>query len=72
MDPKIAKVLLLLLIRGTKPVYLTAGKVFPMTMATFCSVKYFNIYNFNYCILKHLIFTKILLAVIYIYHNNFI
>jgi len=68
MDPKIAKVLLLLLIRGSKPVYLTAGKVFPMTMATFCGVKYFNIYNFNYCILKHLIFTynKILLTVIYI------
>jgi len=66
MDPKIAKVLLLLLIRGAKPVYLTAGKVFPMTMATFCGVKYFNIYNFNYCILKHLIFIKILLAVIYI------
>jgi len=50
MDPKIAKVLLLLLIRGVKPVYLTAGKVFPMTMATFCGVKYFNIYNFNYII----------------------
>jgi len=65
MDPKIAKILLLLLIRGTKPVYLTAGKVFPMTMATFCGVKYFNIYNFNYWILKHLIVTKILLAVIY-------
>ncbi|XP_012060329.1 PREDICTED: odorant receptor 43a-like [Atta cephalotes] len=38
MDPKIAKDLLFLLIRGTKPVYLTAGKVFPMTMATFCDL----------------------------------
>ncbi|XP_067205436.1 odorant receptor 43a-like [Linepithema humile] len=37
VDPKIAKDLLLL-IRGTKPVYLTAGKIFPMTMATFCGL----------------------------------
>lgn len=40
MDPKIAKDLLALLIRGTRPVFLTAGKVFPMTMATFCAVRY--------------------------------
>jgi len=39
MDPKIARDLLFLLIRGTKPVYLTAGGIFPMTMATFCSVR---------------------------------
>ncbi|KYN30842.1 Putative odorant receptor 13a [Trachymyrmex septentrionalis] len=52
VNPKIAKDLLFLLIRGTKPVYLTAGKVFPMTMATFCGVKYFN---YNYCIIKYLI-----------------
>ncbi|XP_039307763.1 odorant receptor 43a isoform X2 [Solenopsis invicta] len=38
MDPKIAKDLLPLLIRGAKPVYLTVGKVFPMTMATFCGL----------------------------------
>ncbi|XP_018407527.1 PREDICTED: uncharacterized protein LOC108783456 [Cyphomyrmex costatus] len=43
VDPKIAKDLLLLLVRGAKPVYLTAGKIFPMTMATFCGVMYFNI-----------------------------
>ncbi|XP_011686442.1 PREDICTED: odorant receptor 43a-like [Wasmannia auropunctata] len=38
MDPKVAKNLLLLLIRSAKPVYLTAGKVFPMTMVTFCGL----------------------------------
>ncbi|XP_067206071.1 odorant receptor 13a-like isoform X2 [Linepithema humile] len=38
MDPKITKDLLIFLIRGNKPVYLTAGKIFPMTMATFCSL----------------------------------
>ncbi|XP_025074331.1 odorant receptor 43a-like [Pogonomyrmex barbatus] len=38
LDPKIAKDLLPLLIRGTKPVYLTAGKIFPMTMTTFCGL----------------------------------
>ncbi|CAL1687671.1 unnamed protein product [Lasius platythorax] len=37
-DPKVARNLLPLLIRGAKPVYLTAGKVFPMTMATFCGL----------------------------------
>jgi hypothetical protein len=42
MEPKITKNLLIFLIRGTKPVYLTAGKIFPITMATFCGVK-FNI-----------------------------
>ncbi|KYN06183.1 hypothetical protein ALC62_02944, partial [Cyphomyrmex costatus] len=41
MDPKIAQNLLFLLTRGTKPIYLTAGKIFPMTMTTFCSVRYF-------------------------------
>ncbi|XP_029672718.1 odorant receptor 43a-like [Formica exsecta] len=33
-----ARDLLPLLIRGTKPIYLTAGKVFPMTIATFCGL----------------------------------
>ncbi|XP_029168670.1 odorant receptor 43a-like [Nylanderia fulva] len=37
-DPKDARNLLPILIRGAKPVYLTAGKVFPMTMATFCGL----------------------------------
>ncbi|XP_067206062.1 odorant receptor 13a-like isoform X2 [Linepithema humile] len=38
MDSKMAKDLMSLLIRGTKPIYLTAGKIFPMTMATFCGL----------------------------------
>ncbi|XP_077260493.1 odorant receptor 4-like isoform X1 [Temnothorax americanus] len=36
LDPKLAQDLLFLLIRGAKPIYLTAGKIFPMTMTTFC------------------------------------
>ncbi|KAL0103940.1 hypothetical protein PUN28_016951 [Cardiocondyla obscurior] len=36
VDLKTTKNLIHLFIRGTKPVYLTAGKIFPMTMATFC------------------------------------
>ncbi|KYN05951.1 hypothetical protein ALC62_03125 [Cyphomyrmex costatus] len=40
MNPKVTQDLLILMIRGSKPVYLTAGKVFPVTMATFCSVSY--------------------------------
>ncbi|XP_072752158.1 odorant receptor 4-like isoform X1 [Anoplolepis gracilipes] len=38
VDSKNSRNLLPLLIRGAKPIYLTAGKVFPMTMATFCGL----------------------------------
>ncbi|XP_036140285.1 odorant receptor 43a [Monomorium pharaonis] len=38
MDSKIIKDLLLLMTRGSKPIYLTVGKVFPVTMATFCDL----------------------------------
>ncbi|XP_025264859.1 odorant receptor 43a isoform X1 [Camponotus floridanus] len=38
VDSRNARDLLPLLIRGAKPIYLTAGKVFPMTMATFCGL----------------------------------
>ncbi|XP_011861760.1 PREDICTED: odorant receptor 23a isoform X2 [Vollenhovia emeryi] len=38
VDPKLARDLLLLVIRGTKPIYLTAGNMFPITMNTFCNL----------------------------------
>ncbi|XP_012527743.2 odorant receptor 43a [Monomorium pharaonis] len=38
LDPQSAKCLIFLLIRSNKSSYLTAGKVFPMTMATFCNL----------------------------------
>ncbi|EFN70647.1 hypothetical protein EAG_03836, partial [Camponotus floridanus] len=38
LDPRNARNLIFLMIRSSKPIYLTAGKVFPMTMATFCNV----------------------------------
>ncbi|KAM0732886.1 Odorant receptor 4 [Formica fusca] len=38
LDPKNARGLILLMIKSSKPIYLTAGKVFPMTMATFCNL----------------------------------
>ncbi|XP_011861763.1 PREDICTED: odorant receptor 43a-like isoform X3 [Vollenhovia emeryi] len=38
VDPKLARDLLFVLIRGAKPIYLTAGKMFPITMATFCNL----------------------------------
>ncbi|XP_036140286.1 odorant receptor 43a-like [Monomorium pharaonis] len=38
LNPKVTQNLLLLMIRGSKPVYLTAGKIFPLTMTTFCSL----------------------------------
>ncbi|RLU21074.1 ObirOr5-U65 [Ooceraea biroi] len=38
LEPKKAKVLVLLMIRTSKPLYITAGKIFPMTMSTFCNI----------------------------------
>lgn len=42
MDPKIIENLLILMTKSSKPIYLTVGKISPVTMATFCSVG-FNI-----------------------------
>ncbi|XP_011861196.1 PREDICTED: odorant receptor Or2-like [Vollenhovia emeryi] len=38
MDPKRAWNLILLMTRSSKPLYLNIGKVFPLTMATFCNL----------------------------------
>ncbi|XP_011861754.1 PREDICTED: uncharacterized protein LOC105558595 isoform X1 [Vollenhovia emeryi] len=38
VDPKLARNLLFLFMRGAKPIYLTAGKMFPLTMTTFCNL----------------------------------
>lgn len=39
LEMKDARNLIFLLIRMNKPLYITAGKILPMTMATFCSVR---------------------------------
>jgi len=39
VDPKEAKDLIPFMIKISEPVYLTAGKVFPITMTTFCNVR---------------------------------
>ncbi|KAL6442539.1 hypothetical protein ACFW04_002609 [Cataglyphis niger] len=38
LEPKKAKELLIIMIYANKPLYLTAGKLFPMTMATLCNL----------------------------------
>ncbi|XP_011704944.1 PREDICTED: odorant receptor 49b-like [Wasmannia auropunctata] len=38
LNSKIVKSLFFLMTRGSKPIYLTVGKVSPVTMATFCSL----------------------------------
>jgi len=43
MNPKIIQNLLLLMMRGFKAVYFTAGKIFSLTMVTFYSVRYRNV-----------------------------
>ncbi|XP_025161013.1 odorant receptor 43a-like [Harpegnathos saltator] len=37
-EPKVAKSLMLIMLRASKPLHITAGKTFPMTMATFCNL----------------------------------
>ncbi|XP_019695882.2 odorant receptor Or2-like [Harpegnathos saltator] len=37
-EPKVAKSLMLIMLRASKPLYITAGKIFPMTMSTFCNL----------------------------------
>ncbi|KAH0954480.1 OrU30, partial [Eciton burchellii] len=38
LEPENTKTLILLMIRTSKPLYITAGKMFPMTMSTFCNI----------------------------------
>ncbi|XP_019695890.2 odorant receptor Or2-like isoform X2 [Harpegnathos saltator] len=38
LDPKASRNLILIMLRASKPLYITAGKTFPMTMATFCNL----------------------------------
>ncbi|XP_025161024.1 odorant receptor Or2 [Harpegnathos saltator] len=38
MEPKAARNLVLIMLRAKKPLHITAGKTFPMTMATFCNL----------------------------------
>ncbi|XP_011173575.3 odorant receptor 43a [Solenopsis invicta] len=38
LKPNEAKNLMLIMIRADKPLYITAGKMFPMTLSTFCSL----------------------------------
>ncbi|XP_012058424.1 PREDICTED: odorant receptor 49b-like [Atta cephalotes] len=38
LEPKAARNLTLIMLRTKKPVNITAGKTFPMTMSTFCNL----------------------------------
>ena len=39
LEPRKKKYLILLMIRANEPFRITAGKIFPLTMTTFCSVR---------------------------------
>jgi len=39
LKPNQAKNLMLIMIRAEKPMYITAGRIFPMTLSMFCSVR---------------------------------
>ncbi|XP_011704104.1 PREDICTED: odorant receptor 49b-like [Wasmannia auropunctata] len=38
LEPKQARNLILLMVRANKPLYVTVGRIFPLTMNTFCSL----------------------------------
>lgn len=38
LQPEEARTLILIMIRVNRPLYITAGKLFPMTMSMFCNV----------------------------------
>ncbi|XP_025264866.1 odorant receptor 43a [Camponotus floridanus] len=38
LEPKKARTLILIMIRTNKPLYITAGKIFPMTLSMFCNL----------------------------------
>lgn len=40
LKPRQARNLLIIMMLANKPLHLTAGKLFPMTMATFCNVRF--------------------------------
>ncbi|KAL6442567.1 hypothetical protein ACFW04_002613 [Cataglyphis niger] len=38
LEPEKAKILILIMIRASKPLHITAGKIFPMTLSMFCNL----------------------------------
>ncbi|KYQ53701.1 hypothetical protein ALC60_04961, partial [Trachymyrmex zeteki] len=43
LESRKARSLILLMMQAKRPFYITAGKIFPLTMATFCSVRLLNL-----------------------------
>jgi len=39
LEPEEARTLIIIMIRANKPLHITAGKMFPMTLSTFCNVR---------------------------------
>ncbi|XP_029672538.1 odorant receptor Or2-like [Formica exsecta] len=46
LKPEQARSLILIMIRANKPLYITAGKIFPMTLSMFCNVSVFYLIIF--------------------------
>lgn len=44
LKPNDARNLLMIMIRAEKPLYITAGRIFPMTLSMFCSVRNLALY----------------------------
>ncbi|XP_012060313.1 PREDICTED: odorant receptor 43a-like [Atta cephalotes] len=48
-----ARNLIMLMIRAKYPFYITAGKIFPLTMATFCNILKSSIGYISFLLTKH-------------------
>jgi len=46
LESRKARNFIMLMIRTYQPFHITAGKIVPLTMATFCSVSLFSIFTF--------------------------
>ncbi|KZC05409.1 Odorant receptor Or2, partial [Dufourea novaeangliae] len=54
LKPKDAKNLILIMMRSRKPLYVTAGKLFPITMLTFCNVLKISFSYMSFLLTKNL------------------
>ncbi|XP_018303744.1 odorant receptor 43a-like [Mycetomoellerius zeteki] len=53
LEPSKARNLILLMIRAKYPLCITAGKIFPLTMATFCNILKSSLGYISFLLTKH-------------------
>lgn len=59
IKPQVTKDVALIMLRANKSLHLTAGKIFPLTMVTFCNVSYIG---YNRCIVTYYLYISVFLS----------